>query len=1512
VERRRADDFAGIERGAFDVVVLSSVVQYLASRRQLERVLAGAIEAAAPRGAVFVGDVRSLPCHWALAASVALRRAPEGASSASVLWSARRRVREERELLIDPALFEELAARHPRIGGVELQLKRGGYLNELSKFRYDAVLHLGPRRAAGRAVERDWRLEGLSVPALEGWLGRDAPEIALLSDVPNARIGREGRLVELLREPERAPTAGAIRSAMEAPADDGLDPELFWALGDRLGYRVEVRPAASGACACFDVVLDRGGPPAPPLEPAVAPEAPQALAIPAWATNEPLAGRPGPALVQALRERLGALLPSYMVPAPIVLCDELPRTPNGKIDRRALPDPSSMVELRRDLVPPRDAVEAALAEVYGELLGVERVSAHDDFFALGGHSLLATQVVARVAKLFEISLPVRALFEAPTVAGLAQRIQALSARGTRPLAPIPRLDRGGSLPLSFAQERLWFLQQLTPETPSYNQPAAVELEGELDVEAMRAALRGLVGRQEVLRMRLPASGGRPFGVVEAELALEVPLVDLSGLEPAARERELVALARADAEQPFVLERGPLVRAALVRLGPLRHVLLLCFHHAVADGWSHGVVVRELGAHYAAAVRGRAPELVELPCQYADYAAWQRAEASTERLRAELAYWTQRLAGAPPALELPTDRPRPRVQTHRGGRTSRRLGRELVGAMRALGRAEGATPFMTLLAAVAALLGRSAGEREICIGVPHANRSRTDVEALVGCFLNTLVLRVDLRGRPSFRALVARAKEVALGAFAHQELPIERLVDALEPERDLSRTPLFQVVLALHNTPMPPLDLPGLRVRMLEPMAEVWFADADLTFDCWEEEEGMLVACTFSAALFEPATVDRLLEQLERLLARATAAPDEPADAIDLGSPAEWAALHAVNDTARAVPAESVVERIAARARQRPEAPALVFEGRAVGRADLDRMARRVAGRLAALGVPRGACVGILAERSVEMVAAVLGALYASTAYVPLEPEHPAERLGWQARDARLDAVLCQERFAGVAGALGAPIALLEPLLAEGGDELSAPRPVGGEEPCYVLYTSGSTGRPKGAVNAHRGLANRLAWMQERYPLAEGDRVLHKTPLGFDVSVWELLWPLLEGAVLVVAPPGAHRDPHALVELIDRERVTVAHFVPSMLRAFVAALERRACPSLRRVIASGEALDAALALGLAARSSAELVNLYGPTEAAIDVSAFDVEAPVRGAAVPIGRPVANTTLHVLDALLRPAPLGLPGELYIGGVQLAHGYLGRPELTAERFVPDPFGPPGARLYRTGDRARWLPALELEFLGRLDFQVKLRGHRIELGEIESVLRERPEVADAAVALRDGPAGPELCAYVTARAGAVVDAAELRRALAARLPEPMVPASVTELARLPTTTSGKLDRRALPAPAAPDASGAYAEPSGPVERVLAAMSGELLGVARVGRHDGFFALGGHSLLATQLLARVEDAFGVRVPLLTLFDRPTVASLAEALGERAPAAALEATAEVLLEIGSLSDAEVRLRLGEP
>ncbi|NNB85299.1 amino acid adenylation domain-containing protein, partial [Corallococcus exiguus] len=1211
-----------------------------------------------------------------------------------------------------------------------------------------------------------------------------------------------------------------------------------------------------------------------------------AYVVPAYPESPPDLG--------ALRAWLKEKLPEYMVPASFVTLEALPLSSSGKVDRKALPVPEgSALAHAEDYTAPRDALEETLASLWAELLEVERVGVHDNFFDQGGHSLLATQVMSRLRARFGVELPLRALFEAPTVETLARRLGAALQQGQTPepqVPPLTRAPREDGVPLSFAQQRLWFLDQLEPGSASYNIPLALHLEGVLQVDVLQRALEALVSRHEVLRTSLRTEAGEARQHIAPELWLPLTRMDLSAQPAEAREAEVHRQMDAEARRPFDLARGPLLRATLLRLEQDAHVLLFTLHHVISDAWSLGVMVREVAALYEAFAKGEPSPLAQLPVQYADYAFWQRQWLRDEALKAQLDWWRRQLAGAPAVLELPTDRPRPPKQSFRGARHGFTLSPATAERLRALAQREGATPFMLLLTVFQMLLARYSGQDDISVGSPIAGRRLAELEGLIGFFVNTLVLRNRVNAEASFRELLRQVRDRTLDVYAHQDLPFEHLVEAVQPERDLSVPPLFQVMLVVQNAPVSALRLPELRLRPLEVDSGV--ARFDLTLQFAEGPDGFIGSLEYNTDLFDASTAGRLAEHFQVLLESALQAPDTRVGRLALLTAperrqllTEWNTLQ--THFARQGTLHGHFEDQAART---PHARALTFEGTHLTYGELNTRANQLAAWLRARGAGPESRIGLYLERSVELVVGLLAILKAGAAYVPMDPAHPRDRLAFLLEDAGVPLLLTQTSLVPNLPPHSAHVLCLD---AEGPTLATLPTEnvdAGAHEEhlAYVIYTSGSTGRPKGSLVTHANVLRLFSATRPWYDFSERDvwTLFHSS--AFDFTVWELWGALLYGGRLVVVPYWVSRSPGDFHALLQREAVTVLNQTPSAFRQLIQheeSLEKPPPLALRYVIFGGEALDFRGLqpwFALHGDSQPRLINMYGITETTVHVTYRPLSArDASGTASVVGVPIPDLQAFILDASLEPVPVGIPGELYIGGRGLARGYLGRPGLTAERFIPHPFSTtPGARLYKTGDRARFRADGQIDYLGRTDFQVKLRGFRIELGEIEAVLEQQPGLQQALVLAREDRAGDKrLVAYVVPATGHAVDTATLRQELQAKLPEYMVPSAFVTLEALPLTSNGKVDRKALPAP---DASAApaseYVTPRTPVEQRLAELWKDVLGVERVGATDSFFELGGHSLLAVQVVSRIRATFGVDLPLRALFEHRDVESLARAL----------------------------------
>jgi amino acid adenylation domain-containing protein len=1223
--------------------------------------------------------------------------------------------------------------------------------------------------------------------------------------------------------------------------------------------------------------------------------------------------------VSAVREHLRRRLPDYLAPSVLVKLEQMPMTPNGKVDRRRLPAPATVAGEADVLLSPPTVEQQLVMSIWQQVLKRERIGLREDFFQLGGHSLLATQVMARIEQVFGVTLPVRALFETPTIEGLARQIEQARSGGAgvkRP--PIQPVNERQRLPLSFAQQRMWFLDQLEPGRATYNMPAAVWVSGAVNPAALQQSLSEVVRRHEVLRTTVAVEQSEPVQVIGAPAAVEWPVVDLQEVNPEQRATLARRLAQEEACRPFQLSVGPLLRNRWITLDGQQHRWLLTVHHLVADGWSVGVMMSEMARLVEAYGQGQPSPLRELTIQYADYALWQRQWMASAELAPEVDYWKQELAGAEPVMALPTDRGRPAVPTGQGGQLSIRLSEEQTEALKRLSRQQGVTLFMTVLAGLVTVLHRVTGQPEVIVGTPVAGRQSVEVEELIGLFVNTLVLRIKLAGDPSVGQVLEQVRAVVLRAQEHQAVPFDKLVEELRLERQMSHSPVFQVMVASEAVSLPAVEVGGVKLRVEEVARETSKFDLSVTVQ-EGEERGLQVRVQYNRDLFEAATVQRLMEQVEMVLQEMAARPAARVWELPLMTEAqqhqvmtEWTDTAAVGDEAEV----GLIQMVEAQAWQRPEAVAVVCDQEHLSFEQLNARANQLAHFLRSLPLGPEDRVGICTDRSLLMVIGVLGILKAGAAYVPLDPTYPKERLSFILEDAQVSVLLTQERLATQLPATRRTVCLDADwdCIAQ----QSSQNPVNRARPnhlVYVIYTSGSTGRPKGVMIEHGSVINlRAALKQAIYANHAGPplRVSLNGPLAFDTSVKQLI-QLMDGHRLEILPEEVRGDSESLVVYLRQRLLDVFDCTPSVLVHLIASglLEKpELAPSV--VLVGGEPIDKPLWQTLAQAERTSFYNVYGPTENTVNTTVHQVT--VAATEPTIGRAIANTRVYLLDHWLRPVPIGVAGELYIGGAGIARGYLDRPALTGERFIPDPFvgmrnaecgmrneesessdlksetgksaicnpqSAIGSRLYRTGDLARFRGDGSLEFLGRTDHQVKVRGFRIELGEIEAVLGQHPDVQHAVIVARqDTPGDKRLVAYVVPGRETTVTVSQLQDWLKQKLPGYMVPSAFMMVEALPLSPNGKVDRRRLPAPGGdrPALDRTFEAPRTPTEKALAAIWSQLLGVEPIGVYDNFFALGGHSLLATRLVSLVRHRLQSEIPLRSIFETPNLAELARLL----------------------------------
>ncbi|WP_138500711.1 non-ribosomal peptide synthetase, partial [Nostoc sp. PA-18-2419] len=1190
--------------------------------------------------------------------------------------------------------------------------------------------------------------------------------------------------------------------------------------------------------------------------------------------------------INQLRGFLESKLPSYMIPGAFVFLEALPLTPNGKVDRKALPVLSQTQLIPESyFVPPSTPIEEMLVTIWVKVLAIEKISIHENFFEVGGHSLLATRLISQIRQVFQVELPLRYVFEKPTIAELAKEIEKATKIGLRIDTPdIERISCLQELPLSFAQQRLWFLANLNPKSSFYNIPAAVRLQGELNLKALQQSFNEILCRHEALRTNFQTIEGQPLAIISSATLVPLPVFDISELPANQREVQVRQQALAEAQQPFDLKNDLLLRVKLLRLSEQDHVVLFTMHHIVSDGWSIGVLVRELVALYQAFCEQQPSPLAELPVQYVDFAAWQRQWLQKETLQSQLSYWLKQLQGAPKVLELPTDHPRLPVQAFQGATYSFELSDELSIALNKFSQQQGATLFMTLLAAFQTLLWRYTSSEDIVVGSPIANRNRAEIEGLIGFFVNTLVLRTNFAGNPTFEVLLNRVREVALGAYVHQDLPFELLVEELQPQRDLSHAPLFQVMFVLQNAPMSDLKLPGITLTSLE--IESSSAKFDLTLEMAETAQGLFATLEYNTDLFEERTISRMAGHLQSLLEGIVANPRQRLSELPLLTQPEQHQFMEWNNTQTEYPQEKTIhELFEAQVERTPDAVAVVFEDEQLTYGQLNARANQLAHYLRTLGVKSEVLVGICVERSLWMVIGLLAILKAGGAYVPLDPTYPQQRLSFIREDAQISVLLTQQHLKqnlpqhqGFVVCLDSEWQTIA--------KLSQQNPISEcttENLAYIIYTSGSTGQPKGVLVNHSNVVRLLAATQCWYNFNQDDVWTLFHSIAFDFSVWELWGALVYGGKLVIVPYWLSRSPQEFYKLLLTQQVTILNQTPSAFSQLIHAesLANISKLNLRKVIFGGEALQLESLRPWFERHGdqfPQLINMYGITETTVHVTyrPLTMQDLQLGSASLIGRPIADLQVYLLDKYLQPVPIGVPGEMYIGGAGVVRGYLNRPQLTPIRFIPHPFSSkPNARLYKSGDLGRYLANGDIEYLGRIDQQVKVRGFRIELGEIEALISQYPGVRETVVVPSDTQS---LIAYLVPQKEQILAINQLRGFLESKLPSYMIPGAFVFLEALPLTPNGKVDRKELPTPdtARPDLEAVYQSPQTEIEKTIANIWQEILNIENIGIDDNFFELGGHSLLLIQVHNKLRGIFKSDLSVLDLFRYPTISSLVD------------------------------------
>jgi len=1491
---QEAIDFTNIPESYFDTIIINSVAQYFPSIEYFQQVIAKALRALAPGGSLFIGDNRSLPLLQAFYTSIAFSQAGDRTDREAFSDLVRRIAEKENELVIDPAFFVNLPQVFESLEAVEVHLKGEAADNELTKYRYDVILHQKGSVKYGCDVEpvwEDWQQANLQLNDLRqhlkklefplGWLG-----------IPNARLAQDEAILKWYQG-EDTLTIGELREFLhQLETDKALHPSELYALAQETGCQVAVNYSKDFGSRYFDVCFY----PTPeqttrrrsPVMPIIQAQAPL-KATQLYATY-PLRGSFAKTLIPQFKQQAREQLPEYMRPASFILLEKLPLTPSGKLDRRALPIPGREEAIAKDsFVQPTTPTQERLCTIWSDVLGIERIGLTEDFFQLGGHSLLATKLVSRIRDEFQIGLPLRTVFEYPTVAGQAEQIELLSANRdtTTQNMCIPLAGRE-NLPLSFAQQRLWFLDRLEPNNPAYNIVVGFRMEGCLHHSALERSLQEIVQRHEVLRTTFSQDEyGNAIQIIHESNHVSISTTDLSDLSEEEQEKQLQKVVMQEALRPFNLEIGPLLRVHLYRLEENVHVFVAVMHHIISDAWSLGIMVKELSQCYTAFCSRGASPLPPLSLQYADFAHWQRTTFEQTQLQQQLDYWKQELGGEIQPLELPCDFPRPAMTGYDGREISFEIEHKHYKGFKQLCESQGATLFMGLLGVFKTLLMRYSGQHDLLVGTPIANRNRKQTEDLIGFFVNTLVIRTDLSDNPSFATLLKRIKEKTLQAYAHQDVPFEKLVEELQPERNLSHNPLFQVMFVLQNAPIGELKLPGLS---LTPLAmESTTVKFDLSLSIAETEQGLQGSWEYNTDLFDATTIARMVEHFQTMLAAIVANPQQRLTELPLLTATEQYKLLQDWNSTVVEPSQPLCihQWFETQAEYTPDAIAVEGEQQLTYR-ELNERANQLAHHLQSLGVKPEELVGLCVERSLEMVIGMLGVLKAGGAYVPLDPTYPPERLAFMLEDSQVTVLLTQQKLVSNLPKHQACVVCLDTDWLTISVE-SKENPVSQVQPenlAYMIYTSGSTGKPKGVMVQHNSLVNYTQARIIECGLSSRDRVLQFASISFDGAVAEIYSCLASGATLVLRTDQMLSSVATFVQMCQNHQLTVIELPTAYWHqvTFELAEGNVVLPkSLRVVVIAGDRLlsERVDVWRKCVGEYPQLVNEYGPTETTVSATSYHLSqlqsATLSGREVPIGKPLPSLQVYILDQDLQLVPIGVRGELYISGVGLARGYCDRPDLTAQSFIPNPFSQaPGDRLYKTGDLVRYLPDGNIEFLGRIDNQVKIRGFRIEPGEIEVVLAQHHQVREAiVVVLEDEPGEKRVVAYVVPNQNEL-DTNNLRAFLKEKLPAYMVPSAFVMLDALPMTPNGKVDRKALPTPSADNAySSKHIGPRTSLEFKLVELWEEVLQMSPIGVTDNFFDLGGHSLLAIRLIAAIEKRLGCSLTVATFFREGTIEKIA-------------------------------------
>jgi len=1521
LKRQEADDFSGFPHNHFDMVVLNSVVQYFPNIDYLLKVLEGVVKLIKPGGFIFIGDVRSFPLLEAFHASVQLAKAPAGLLLAELKGRVEKMVADEDELTIDPTFFTAVRHQLEEIGTVWVTPKSGRKLNELTRFRYDVLMQTGADSQPAADLQwLDWQEDGLGVERLSETLaGRDLDVIAI-SDVPNARTVSYSKLLRP-KENDVIQTVSEVRARFDSNDAEGIDPEELRSLGQQHGYSVHVSWTNTGPDGSYDVIFTRtngdaasAGTPWPIVSRRHLPKTRPWMEY----ANQPSSRVSLVSLIPELRRFLQFRLPDYMMPAAFVFMDCLPLTRNGKVDRRALPIPErSRPALEQEFVSPNDAIEQSLAHIWEEVLGISPIGIYDNFFELGGHSLLATQVISRLRDELQVELSLQTFFDTPNIAGLKPAITAHQPVAATWKPPLTSSNRAVA-PLSFGQQRLWFLEELFPGTPVYNIPAAVRLDYELSVPTLELSLNEIVQRHGALRTTIDRVEGEIVQKIADRLSLMLPVIDLTALAESDRDDIALKITRKEAHRGFDLSKGPLLHAVLLRLSEARHILLLVMHHIVSDGWSMAVLLKELGILYQAFAGNKDSPLPALPVQYSDYTVWQRDWLTGEVLQRQLNYWKQQLADAPTIIDLPLDRARPAVQTLHGGRESLSLSRSISEELKNFCKREEVTLFMTLLAVFAVLLHRFTGQEDILIGSPIVNRPRNEFEGLIGFFLNNLVMRTRLTKEASFREVLAQIRQTALEAFSNQDVPFEKLVEELKPQRDLSRTPLFQVFFNVLNFSDGRIELPGLSEGYVSPAAvwaesdEVW-SQFDMTLYVRDRGEDLQLISVYNSDIFAGPRIATMLDQFRLIIEQVLVDSDKSISAYSLVPDSSRPVMP---DPAIILPKplhEPITNIFFSVAAQNPGQIAIAKSGNVWSYSELAESARYVSAWLRRDRLETGGVVAVTGQPSFGFIAALIGVLAGGGVLLTLDPHLPVKRQKVMLDQAKARRLLYVGDWDKADDWLRASdsfnvkqIDAERRLSGPAGNGLEPHEP-GADDAAYLFFTSGTSGIPKAVLGSHCGLSHFLSWQRRTFKIGPGHRSAQLTNLSFDVVLRDIFLPLTSGASLHLPDfPEDARDGRVL-SWLDKEEISILHTVPTLAQSWLEdGPSQASLKSLRWVFFAGEPLTESLVRRWRRSfpGTGKIVNLYGPTETTLAKCFYQVpEEPLPGVQ-PVGWTLPQTQALVLNRHDGLCGIGEPGEITIRTPFRTRGYVNASEENRKRFIRNPFTTDVNDLvYRTGDLGRYRPDGSLEILGRLDDQVKIRGVRVEPDEVNSALAQHPLVGlSTVVALKTLEGETALAAYVVKKVERL-SVSDLRSHLSSLFPLVMVPTFFVFMKELPLTPNGKVDRRALPIPdlSRKELTVEFVAPRNVTEELLVDVWREVLGTEKIGVFDSFFDLGGHSLKATQVLTRISAVFGLDLPLRSLFEKENVAALARLI-----------ESSLVKELEEISEEEAENLSGDP